>query len=165
MRLTLQRRRQNRRLALTEEADVINIDIQAPARQGRRAAVMPTDQLLMSQRTSLASQTGSTDGTETEDGDHSASSSRRAVDMAADVQKFLATLETNIDKSGKKDDDDDDDDDTDEDDNNDADDDVPDGAKAAAEQKNGFEAMITRQRVRVGPRYTGHDSDSSHYSD
>ena len=50
--------------------------------------------LLLSQRPSLASQTESNDGT---DHDSSVHTGRR--DMEADVEKFLATLQTNIDKS------------------------------------------------------------------
>ena len=143
-------RRQNRRLALAEEIDRIQFDVQPPARQGRRAAVMPTDQLLLSQRPSLASQTESTDGAETDGGDHSAPLNRR--DMAADVEKFLATLQTNIDKSDGV-----------EDDEHDVD--APDGVSFSTEEQNTFESLITRQRISVRRKYTEYDSDSSHYSD
>ena len=154
VRLTLQMRRQRRRLALTEDSDISKVEFQGPARQGRRAAVMPTDQLLMSQRTSvvsLASQTGSTDGAETENGDRSASSSRRVTEMADDIQKFLSTLETNI---GKADNDSEDE----------CDDFNPDQAAGG-----NFEAMITRQRIRGRVPLHGssmeESEDSSHYSE
>lgn len=143
-------------MALTEATEIANIEIHAPARQGRRGAVMPTDQLLMSQRPSLASQTESTDGAETED-ERSAPSSRRAHDMASDVQKFLATLQTNIDK-GENDEDDDDHDGSDTDDR-----------KADPEDHNNLETLITRQRIRRGVPLCMEgdimDSDSSHYSE
>ena len=139
-------RRQQRRLAVVEETDMVAFDIQGPARQGRRAAVMPTDQLLLSQRPSLASQTESNDGTET-DHDSSVHTGRR--DMEADVEKFLATLQTNIDKS-----------------EGDSDDgDEADGVSFSTEEKNSFEALITRQRINVSKRLKDDDSDGSYYSD
>ena len=118
---------------------------------------MPTDQLLMSQRTSIASltsQTGSTDGTETEDGDRSAPSSRRVTEMADDIQKFLSTLHTNIDKG-----------------DNDSEDENDDDFPPAQTARGNFEAMITRQRIRervplhVGPGMEESEEDSSHYSE
>lgn len=85
--------RQKRRDALKGSAESHSLNVQAPARQGRRAAIMPMDTTLMSSRPSICTNAGSDIDDDVADEKRQSSGFLPGLD-ADDMMSFMEGLNT-----------------------------------------------------------------------